>query len=259
MKIMKKLIITLLFCASAFSVFVRYGYTQTHPKKQEMFSRKINGVALEKEKIIGELECPSQTQYIKYVNKEVDSYNDGLYWGGDDRFEGQIEEYCVKDGKRHGPYRKWGPNGELEEQGHFEEGEKHGVWDTVIPSQIQQRTYNHGKKIKSEVFGLPKKFIIDFDSCIPHGKGIHGLGVYEMRGPAGQDCQMTIVQNLDGHCIDAVYECLVPRSEGKITLEQSIGALGVVYEFDAIKKHCIENEADDRIGPIFYEIKIEKE
>ena len=91
----------------------------------------------------------------------------------------QYEEFCQRRSRsgfvKHGPYKLWGPNGEVIVQGQFAKGKKTGTWTRWSPDQTVEEIWQNDKYIEAKVkwnVELGRWFQFHFIRSFGHGRQI---------------------------------------------------------------------------------------
>ena len=170
------------------------------------------------------LRCPNTTVYkrVKILPGRAEKTN----------YFALYEEFCQQRMARgfvkRGPYRLWGPNGEVIIQGQFAKGKKTGTWTRWLPSGTVEEAWQNDKLIEAKVREA-RPVQIDYEACVPQngmwnwGDGFSST-TYEVLGAAGKYCKVRYA-HIDWESIfpsDSKWtNCRVPRSKKKNALTAS--------------------------------------
>lgn len=188
------------------------------------------------------LTCSKGTKYIKA--KVVSEISTQPYFA-------QTEEFCKKKSKggetKHGPYRLFGPNDEIFEEGQFVNGKKEGKWKRWIPSQILEDIWSNGTFVTSTVIGRPSSYVIDFKTCNKHEYGIpavFGSTFYQVLGIEGTFCRLIYSVEIEMGQGPEIY-CSVPTKKGKLTFYNTQYGL----DFSILGGYCKQQTTKSKTLP----------
>jgi hypothetical protein len=147
----------------------------------------------------------------------------------------QRDEFCLdQDFKRHGPYARWGPNGERLVAGEYRHGVKDGVWSTWTYGQRHDTAWRNGARgeTSTDYTSTPGDGVFDFRACAPHTRTVdnsyHDAAfTYSLQPKDQNTCVLSYYSDDSGPgLIMGPMEpppppiprvCDVPRSLGKVT------------------------------------------
>jgi hypothetical protein len=181
------------------------------------------------------LACPKATAYRR-VKIKPERAESALF--------ARYEEFCqgkrkTGDAFKHGPYKLWGPNGEVLVEGQFVDGERDGKWKKSTPRQIGVEFWTKGRLIESEGYDRTDFVTIDFRRCAPQsglfyqgsGTGNPFIWTYEVLAGEGNFCKIKYSVREDAALSPefAIWNyCRVSKAKNKLPLD-AIAAVANQY------------------------------
>lgn len=165
------------------------------------------------------IECPPDTERV--FKKLPEKIREEPYYP-------QAKEFCRRNTDdarimKHGPYIRWGPNGEKGLEGNYVHGQKEGLWIRRVPTQTQLSRWEEGERVSRTTEPAPDTYTIDFQNCVPHIYGIPSLlalSTYRLLGKSDENCEMRYSIDLKTGPVVSIG-CLVPRTLGKLKVQNT--------------------------------------
>jgi hypothetical protein len=168
--------------------------------------------------LVSPIKCPEgTTRFVQRLPLEVRQK----------QFFAQRDEFCLdKDFKRHGPFARWGPNGERFSAGQYNHGAKDGTWTNW--ERGERETWSNGTRLAktAEIPLPPGTGVLDFSVCaFQFGSVDNGVDEWSFHYTLQPKDRNTCV--LFYHIAESpgflepprAHACDVPRSLGKVAYD----------------------------------------